>query len=257
MRGPVWGAVVVALGGAVATVTLSGAYLDYVRATHRPWLLLTAVGLVVLGLISLFLRDDAPDDEPARARLHTHGPLAATPEELATAHRADRLHDHRRIPAVGWLLCLPLLLVLVVTPPPLGALAAGRTDPAVPQPPSGTRFDPLPPGGPVPLAVHDYAARAAWDAGRTLAGTTVALTGFVTPDGTDGWSVARAVMTCCALDARSYLVHVDGDATRRAAGTWVEVTGRFVPASQPDDHIATIRADSVRPIPAPADPYEE
>ena len=257
MRGPVSGAVLVALGGAVATVTLSGAYLDYVRATHRPWLLLTAAGLVVLGLITLFLPDDAPQDEPAPARLHTHGPLAATPEELAAARRAGRVHDHRRIPAVGWLLCLPLLLVLVVTPPPLGALAAGRADPAVPRPPTGTRFAPLPAGGPVPLAVHDYASRAAWDDGRTLAGTTVTLTGFVTPDGTDGWSVARAVMTCCALDARSYLVHVDGDPTRRAAGTWVEVTGRFAPARAPDDHVAALRAESVRTIPAPEDPYEE
>ncbi|MFC5064882.1 TIGR03943 family putative permease subunit [Actinomycetospora atypica] len=256
MRGPVSGALLVALGGAVVTVTLSGAYLDYVRATHRPWLLLTAAGLVVLGLVTLFVRDDPPDDEPVRSRLHTHGPLAATPEELAAARRAGG-HDHRRIPAVGWLLCLPLLLVLVVVPPPLGALAAGRADPAVPQPPTGTRFDPLPVGGPVPLAVHDYAARAAWDAGRTLTGRTVTLTGFVTPDGTDGWSVARAVMTCCALDARSYLVHVDGDPTRRAAGTWVEVTGRFTPAPEPDDRTAAVRAEAVRPVPAPTNPYED
>ncbi|MFC5136701.1 TIGR03943 family putative permease subunit [Actinomycetospora rhizophila] len=261
MRGAVGAAVLVALGGAVLTLTLSGEYLDYVRATHRPWLLVTAAGLVVLGLACLFVRDD-PHPEPShpgpsRPRRHTHGPLAASPAELAAARRTDRSHDHRRVPAVGWLLCLPLLLVLVVTPPPLGALAAGRADPAVPPPPSGTRYDALPAGDPVPLAVHDYAVRAAWDAGRTLAGRTVTLTGFVTPDDAGGWSVSRAVMTCCALDARSYLVHVDGDPTRRAAGTWVEVVGNVVPAPGGSARTAAVRAASVRPVPRPANPYEE
>jgi uncharacterized repeat protein (TIGR03943 family) len=256
VRGAVSAAVLVALGGAVLTVTLSGEYLDYVRETHRPWLLLTAAGLIGLGLISLFVRDEAVSARPRR-RLHTHGPLAAAPDELAAERRAEQQHDHRRIPTVGWLLCLPLLLVLVVTPPPLGALAAGRADPTVPQPSSGSRFAALPAGEPVPLAVHDFAVRAAWDAGRTLTGRTVTLTGFVTPDGAGGWSVSRAVMTCCALDARSYLVHVAGDPTGRAADTWVEVTGRFTAVAGSGDHVAAIRAESVRPVPRPTNPYEE
>lgn len=256
MKGPIGAAVLITLGGTVLTVTLSGDYLDYVRAAHRPWLLLTAAGLVVLGLASLVLRDEAAPTRPS-ARLHTHGPLAAGPAEIAAARRARGRHDHHAIPAVGALLCLPMLLVLVVTPPPLGAFAAARSDATVPRPPAGTRYDPLPPGDPLPLAVHDYAVRATWDGGRTLAGRTVSLTGFVTPDDAGGWSVSRAVMTCCALDARSYLVHVDGDTTPRAAGAWVEVVGRFDPPAHPEEHTAGLTAVTVRSVPQPADPYEE
>lgn len=109
----------------------------------------------------------------------------------------------------------------------------------------------------MPLAVHDYAVRAAWNAGRTLTGRTVTLTGFVTPDDAGGWSVSRAIMTCCALDARSYLVHVDGDPTPRAADTWVEVTGRLTSVAGTVDHVAAIRAESVHPVPRPTNPYEE
>lgn len=284
MRRDATAALLLIAGGVVLQVVLSGEYTNYVRPGHGPWLVVVGVALAVAGIAGLvtWLRDRERglDDDaagPARpaagslARLHTHGPLAVSREELAAARAAaadaaDPLggddahgHDHRRGPAVGWLLCLPLLLVLLIPPPALGAWAAARAGAAVPLPtPTARHPGPLPAGDPVALPVHAYAERATWDAGRTLAGRTVDLTGFVTPDPAGGWYVTRAVITCCAADARSYLVKVTGPVPALPTDTWVRVVGRAVPAAgtDPATAVAQVEALSVTTTPAPSDPYE-
>jgi uncharacterized repeat protein (TIGR03943 family) len=259
IRGPV---IVLLLGGLVAELTLSGQFENYVRPTHRPWLLAVAAALLVLGVVGLVVAlRDGETAEPAAsrsARLHTHGPLAVSREEIAAARRAEAGHDHHRVPGVAWLVCLPVLLALVVPPQALGAFAAARAGGSVPAPASSVGFAPLPSSpGPVALEVHDYAERAAWDDGRTVVGRPVTLTGFVTPDPDGGWSVTRAVLTCCAADARSYLVHVAGDPTPRAADSWVRVTGTFVPSTDGVAHSAAIAATEVHAVAQPDEPYEE
>ncbi|GAA4909828.1 putative repeat protein (TIGR03943 family) [Actinomycetospora succinea] len=249
------GVLLVLLGGVVLRVTVTGEFLDYVRAGLRVPLLAVGVVLVVVGVVAVGRGWGRPSEEApvASARMHTHGPAAVSRAEIAEARRGEG-HDHSRTPGVAWLLLAPVLLVLLAPPPALGAFAAARGDGAIPEPPSETRFAPLAGGPAVPLAVHDYAWRAAWDDGRTLAGRDVVLTGFVTPAPDGGWSVTRTVMTCCAADARSYPVQVVGDPRPRVPNTWVQVTGHFVPASA--EHHAAVVATAVAPVAAPAQPYE-
>ena len=88
-----FGAVLLFVPGAVvAQQVVFGGYLDYVKPAQGPWLLAAGFGLV--GMLA------AP--QPARDRpvLHTHGPLAASPEEIARARnerRAADRDDHRRV----------------------------------------------------------------------------------------------------------------------------------------------------------------
>ncbi|MCD2185746.1 TIGR03943 family putative permease subunit [Actinomycetospora soli] len=255
MRRDLGAALLVVTGLALAVSTLTGGYLDYVRPSHRWWLLATAVLLLVAGAAGLFgwaRRPDDPDGGSAAARLPTHGPRAVAPEVVAAARAADRERGHGpgHRPAVGWLLAVPVLLVLLVPASPLGSWAAARqgtTVPATTVPPG-----PLPATGTLELAVPDYAVRAAYDGGRGLADRDVALVGFVTPTDDGGWSVTRTAISCCAADARSYLVAVDG-APAPPRDTWVRVVGRWMPSSTPST--ARLRVSAVSPVPVPARPY--
>ncbi|MCE3550629.1 TIGR03943 family protein [Pseudonocardia sp. RS11V-5] len=251
------------LGAVAVQQVVFGGYVDYVRPGHGPLLataggLLTAVGLwgVVAGLRA------APEESAgaarlARARVHTRGPLAADRETLDRLRAEEQAegHDHARVPGVGWLLVLPVFLVLLVPPPALGAFAASRAGAEVPRP-AAVATEALAGPDPVPVALHDYAERAAWDDGRTLAGHTVVLTGFVTPREAGGWYLSRMVISCCAADARSYLVEVAGAPTERvpAKNSWQQVTGTYAPGD--GTHTARITALEVRPVAAPQDPYE-
>jgi uncharacterized repeat protein (TIGR03943 family) len=193
--------------------------------------------------------------------VHTHGPLAARPEVIAQARRERRdaaRDDHRRTPGVAALLVVPLVMALGVSPPPLGAFTAARSGAAVPAPIARRDYPPLPAGNPTPLAVHDYAERAAWDGGRTLGGRTVTLTGFVTPDGEAHWYLTRIMITCCAADSRSYLVAIDGGGRPPVANTWLRVTGTWVASAPAPDGGPTTRlaATSITPIATPTEPYE-
>lgn len=252
------GVLLVLLGGVVLRVTVSGEFQNYVRAGLRVPLLAVAAVLVVVGVVAVAAGWGRVNDRtPGAARMHTHGPAAVGPEVIAAARRRERRagHDHSRLPTAAWLLLAPILLVLLAPPPALGAFAASRGDGAIPAPPSSAAFPSLGPGAPAPLAVHDYAWRAAWDDGRSLEGREVVLTGFVTPAPDGGWSVTRTMLTCCAADARSFPVRVEGDPTPRTPDSWVRVTGRFVPAAQ--EHHAAVASVSVDPVAAPAQPYEE
>lgn len=247
------GVLLVLLGGVVLRVTVSGEFQNYVRAGLRVPLLAVGAVLVVVGVVAVARGWGARSPVSASARLHTHGPAAVSRAEIAEARRREA-HDHSRTPWAAWLLLAPVLLVLLAPPPALGAFAAARGDGAIPAPPGDVRFAPLAPGPAVPVDVHDYAWRAAWDDGRTLAGRDVVLTGFVTPAPDGGWSVTRTVMTCCAADARSFPVLVLGDPRPRVPNTWVQVTGHFVPAGE--EHHAAVAATTVTPVAAPPQPYE-
>lgn len=251
------------LGAVVLRLALVGDFANFVKPSHRPWLLAVGVGLVLWGLLG-YIHDlrqahDETDDEAHRPvlerQLHTHGPLAASQEAIDAQH-GESVHDHRQVPAVSWLLLLPILLVFLVPPPSLGAFAASRGSAAVPKPPASTRFGPLAPTNPATLQVYDYAERATWDEGRTLSGRTVLLTGFATPRPDGGWYLSRLRISCCAADARAYLVHVLGPVKDYPANTWIRVTGTYAPP-QPDTHIAQITATQIHTIHAPPEPYEQ
>ena len=256
------------VGVVVAQLGVFGGYLDYVKPAQGPLLIAAGLLLAVLGVVGMFT-DDHPDDHPDGhadptdrvLRLHTHGPLAAAPEVIEQARRERRearRNDHRVTPAIAVLLVVPLVVALGVSPPPLGAFTAARSGAAVPSPVARRDYPPLPPGDPVALEVHDYAERAAWDGGRTLAHRTVTLTGFATPDGDSGWYLTRIVITCCAADSRSYLVAIDGGGRPPVANSWQQVTGTWVASPPAPDGGPTARlaATSVTAVTAPAETYE-
>ena len=254
-----------AIGAVVLQQAVFGGYLDYVKPAQGPWLIVAALVLVAIGLAGMLTGDNHNEQEDstrqARPAVHTHGPLAAPPEVIAQARRQRReaaRDDHHRTPGVAALLLLPLVMTLGVSPPPLGAFTAARSGAAVPAPIARRDYPPLPAGNPTPLAVHDYAERAAWDGGRTLRGRTVSLTGFVTPDGDAHWYLSRIMITCCAADSRSYLVAIDGGGRPPVANTWQQVTGTWIPSPLTPDGGPTARlaATTVTPVATPAETYE-
>ena len=253
------------VGAVVLQQAVFGGYLDYVKPAQGLWLIVAGLVLVALGVVGMLTGDDQDEREEssrrARPVVHTHGPLAAPPEVIAQARRERRevaRDDHHRTPGVAALLVLPLVMVLGVSPPPLGAFTAARSGAAVPAPFAHRDYPPLPAGNPTPLAVHDYAERAAWDAGRTLGGRTVTLTGFVTPDGDAHWYLSRIMITCCAADSRSYLVAIDDGGLPPVANSWQQVTGTWVgsPPAPDGGPTARLAATTVIPVATPAETYE-
>ena len=89
---------------------------------------------------------------------------------------------------------------------------------------------------------------------RLYEGTTVTLTGFVTPSKADGTTqLTRLVVTHCVIDAQPASVPLVSVATDEPTGQWVSVDG-IVETTATGDLV--VRATNVTPIAEPADPYE-
>ena len=167
-------------------------------------------------------------------------------------------------PGVGWLLGLPIIVLVLVAPTGLGAAAADRVDAYQPVETAG-EFPPIDDSdGPVEMRVFDFLDRAAWDPDRSLEGITVRLEGLVVNDDevTDGFKLTKFLVSCCAADGIPLQVVVHG-APPIANDTWVvaDVIWREpeVPYIEtPGDWV--IEADAVEVTvvdgDVPKDPYE-
>lgn len=219
------------LTGAFAVwLSVSGVLLNFVKPSMRPYVLAAGVLTILLALLppgGLLAR------RPAVADDHGHG------------------HDHGRSPVV-WLLVVPLLVVILVPPSPLGANAI-RARVASAKAGSGTYRPVGPPvRGAVPMSMAEYTTRALRDTDRSLEGVTVRLTGFVSrPEPGGGYRLARFVIFCCAADGEAVEVVVTGDAKEHPVDQWLEVEGTWEPGEP-----ARLRATSARPIGQPEKPYE-
>ncbi|XVV01202.1 TIGR03943 family putative permease subunit [Actinosynnema sp. CA-248983] len=164
--------------------------------------------------------------------------------------------NRHRQPRVAWLLTLPVLALLLVAPQPLGSYAAGNSGTALVE---SDEYPPLPDGDPVKVTVLDYASRAVFDGGRSLAGRKVVLTGFIArgPNGEN--LLVRMILTCCAADGRPVKVVLDGQVPAEP-DTWVEVVGTYRDGSVVDgvngERIPFLAVDSVKTVPEPQRPYE-
>jgi uncharacterized repeat protein (TIGR03943 family) len=235
--------VLVLLGGAVLRISLDGTYLRYVKPGLLPVLVIAGAIVLILGLLSAWY-DGLLRGEPAGAGDgHEH------------VHDDGHGHGHGG-PRVAWLLLLPVLGIFLVAPPALGAYSADRST-FVGQP--MVDLEPLPDGDVIDLPVRDYVTRAVWDAGRSLDGRTVRLTGFAAPRGDGGeWDLARLALSCCAADALASKVRPVGDVPVLDPEQWVEVTGRWVEGGGLEDPRAVPRIEvtDVVPIEAPEETYE-
>ena len=155
------------------------------------------------------------------------------------------------------LLLCPILVVLMIPAPSLGALAASTkatggilsSDALVPSAPQG--------GEDVSFVdIHFASASEAYAAQAGIGdGYRVELTGFVThsdeaPNG--GFALTRFFISCCAADAIPYSVGVDpGSSGSFADDTWLKVSG----ALYRENNEYVLRAESITPVPEPKDPY--
>jgi uncharacterized repeat protein (TIGR03943 family) len=168
-------------------------------------------------------------------------------------------HHHGRFD-VAWLLVIPMVVLLLLAPPPLGTYSAGREGSALGAA-ANSKLPPLPGGDPVRVSLLSYASRAVFDNGVSLTGRTVVLSGFVLPGPAGGWYLTRMVISCCAADAQPVKVGLDGTLPPGlVSNDWIEVTGAFDPKRDVDPvneaSIPYLRVTSAHPIAAPKSPYE-
>lgn len=232
------------LGGLLVSITLSGRFTSYVKPGFRPVLLSAGALLIALAVVSLALaiRDDIRKTEEAGHAGHRHGTRAP------------------------WLVLAPVLVLLFVAPPALGADAASRGiscgDPA----PAGTTYpsrrttpsDPLPAGDPVALSMEDFVNRSLYDSSYSTVTSDIQTTAFIAESSCDGagYSLVRLKISCCAADAFAIRAHVDAPPPF-PANTWVQVTLRAVKdtGDQADNYVPTATVVAMTRIPQPADPY--
>jgi uncharacterized repeat protein (TIGR03943 family) len=227
-------AVLFLLGAALLHAGATDLYLRYVKAGLRPLVLAAGAVLVVTALATAWYEHRRAGRDDGEGHAH--------PE-----------------PRVSWLLILPLLALILVAPPALGSYSATRTGTALQEPlayPSLSAADPL------PLSVVDYAGRAVYDHGRTLAGRTVRLTGFVALDSDGTPYLVRMALNCCAADAQPVKVGLTGNIPPvLQPDTWLAVTGVHTPRVVRDPvnggPIPFLKVTDARPVPAPRDPYDE
>jgi uncharacterized repeat protein (TIGR03943 family) len=221
------------VGGTLLKISLAGTYVRYVKPGQLPLLLAAGIVLVAVAAVTLVteLRARTAGDD------HHHG-------------------DSK----VAWLLVVPALALLLFAPPAIGAFQANRNGTAL-SARADSDFPPLPPGDPVTLSLLDYAGRAVFDHGHSLASRTVQLTGFVIPGAGGHLYLARMVVGCCAADARPVKVGLAGDVPAGLKQEqWVQVTGTWLDQADHDavnnELIPYVAVSSLEEIAAPDNQYE-
>ena len=245
-------------GAAILRVSLfSELYLRYVQPGLRPFLIVSGVLLVMLG-VAAGVRTLRADDEADGHHETEHDDEHEHEQEHREGHD-DHGHDHGPGgPRVAWLLAVPALVLLLFPPPALGSYSADREAAEYAARGVGA-FAALPAGDPVELTLGEFSSRAIYDSKRSLKGRTVRMTGFVT-HGDDGtWYLTRLLVSCCAADASPYKVEIR-DADAPTADAWVTVTGTWHPKGALGSEKAwppVLDAASVKRVAEPENPYEK
>jgi uncharacterized repeat protein (TIGR03943 family) len=244
--------VMLLVGLAVLNITFTGTYLRYVKPGLKPFLIAAAGLLIAAAVMTVWYqlrRDPSHVDSPAGRR--------------DGGNHAGHGHGHGHHdggPRVAWLLLAPVVVLALVAPQALGADAAGRSGSALQAPASD--FPPLGEGDPVAISLLDYASRAVFDEGKSLAGRNVRILGFVVI-GDDGQTyLARMIVSCCAADARPIKIGLTGGLPGDLAqDVWLTVTGTFNPKTVADPiNGATIPFLSVTGVERsdqPNNPYQQ
>ncbi len=214
--------VLVLFGGALLRLATTDALLRYVRPVARPWVLLAGAAVVALALWSLAVGSGRPDAEHEADEHQTDEHQTdehQTDEHQTDEHQAEQReadgHRHRGASRAAWLVLAPVVAILVVAPPALGAYSAKRLPVSAIKVPS--RHVPALTGTDlVRMSLLDYYSRAAFDDGRTLVGRRVALTGFVLRVEPGGFQLARLMIEIGGRDgACPARRHRDADSPAR------------------------------------------
>jgi uncharacterized repeat protein (TIGR03943 family) len=228
--------ILLSLGIAVGLMSIRGTYLNFVKSSLLPWLLMSALGLVTLATISI-VRD------VRRGGSH-----------VDDAH-VDDAHGHHG--GMVWLLLVPVVLVVFVVPPPI----QGSSTPQVSTNQTSKRhFPPLPAERAPTVAVPEVMMRAATDEDGTLDNRLITVIGF-TMRSSAGTDLARVVIICCAADAQLARIHLAGPAVAAADSypedTWLRVEGTVVQGSSTasSGFVPTMSITTATKIEQPANTY--
>lgn len=253
MRRETANVLLVLLGGALMKIAVDGTALRYVKPSMVSALLISGVALVLLAAVAIYR-----DVRRGGAHGGAAGGHCGTPGHGATMVRGP------------WLLLLPVLVILLVGPPALGASSVGRSDgrSVVSTPRASTQTFPTLPPGPAPqVRLVDFVQRAVWDSAGELGLLEVTLTGFVVHREPGATELARLVISCCAADALPVLVRLrpspaagseDAPLAALPDNSWISVRATFVDgsATPANGYLPTAIVSSWSPVATPTDPYE-
>jgi uncharacterized repeat protein (TIGR03943 family) len=249
VSGGVSSTILLLFGVALVKLGISDELMLYVRPAARPWVLLAGIALVVLaGWSLLSLLRGHPAEPEVDATPETQVP-ATDPDSAAVPHG----HGHGAAPKTGWLVLAPVLAILIVAPPALGAFTANRA-PAVNAAATGRTASLVAGTTPVQLPMLSFLLLSTGKP-AALTGRQVTLEGFVRERRPGGFALARLVITCCAADASTATVNIHTSAAP-PIGSWVRVTGTFAGMDSGAGQIPSLAANSVTAIAQPKDPYD-
>jgi uncharacterized repeat protein (TIGR03943 family) len=237
--------VLLLIGVSIAMITISGAFTRYVKPGLLPWLVASAVLLIALTLVVII------------ADIRRGGPRTSETGDENDHH--GHAHSHRA--GIAWLLVVPVLVLIFITPPALRPSAAGPSVTSVSNAVLNRAFPPIPPGVAPELSLPEVLMREAQDTSGSLTNRLITVTGFVLNEA-QGVDLGRVVIICCAADAQLARIHLRGPAATVAAGlpdnTWLRVEGKAEPIDrqQHSATIPTLEATAVTHIDAPANPYD-
>lgn len=249
------------VGAALLHAGMTDLYLRYVKAGLQPLLLAAGAVLIVSALATAWYEwKRARTRKEAAQEAAQEAVQEAAPEAQSVAHPEVQPEGHvHREPRISWLLVLPLLALILIAPPALGSYSAMRTGTALQQP---YGYNTLPKSDPIPLNLVDYAGRAVYDHGRSLAGHQVRIAGFVAVDSAGTPYLVRMALNCCAADAQPVKVALTGKIPPvLQPDAWLQVTGTYTARETHDPvnngPIPYLQVTAAKPIPTPADPYDE
>ncbi|MBV9089890.1 MAG: TIGR03943 family protein [Mycobacteriaceae bacterium] len=215
------------VGLSIGMIAVTGAFTRYVKPSLLGWLLCAAVALIAFGLATII--------GDARERPTDHG------------------HDHRHRARIGWLLAVPIVVLIFVVPPALGAGAATPTVMAVSTDVLHRPFPPLPAERSPVVSLPNVLERVANDTAGTLDHRLITVTGFVLQDHGSTY-LARVVIICCAADAQLARIRLSGPPLAQASAlrndSWLSAEGVVLPASPP-----TMEVSELTRIQPPANTY--
>ena len=247
------GTVTLLVGAVLLRLAVGGTYRRYVQPAMGIWLTVAGIVLVVVGSVAVLRAVFAPAPADRVAGHDPAGHAHASDAHASDAHASDAHAHGGRGARISWLLLAPLLTLLLVSPPSLGAFALNRGGARVSTPRS-SNWPPLV-GGSVPfdLPVAEFYSRA-FGGADALGPATVRLTGFVAGANADGFLLARYQIACCAADATAAIVRVVGyGGVTPGRDQWVTVVGTFGGIERGEPRLV---ATTATPTAAPVDPYE-
>ncbi|BFL89933.1 TIGR03943 family protein [Cutibacterium avidum] len=263
--GVVAGATIVLLIGTVLLgLVAAGRLTHYLQPYFTPYITATGVFLVGLGLWTLVTQDRVPVGH--RARVDRHGdedvPVESVNLGIALPDAVDAPeHDHSGFPRSALMLLVPVALLALCAPKPLGSYvlnnrtaAAGSAQVANQASRPKAQFEPLPSGSePTQIDIDKYWDRYVWGDPAQLLGKQVSIVGFVShPDSPTTYSINRFKVYCCAADATSYTIHVNAG-TDQPDDTWVKVTGTL--SRDAEGGVPVLDVSSVTTVHEPSVPY--